>query len=65
MIKDRYFWLGIIANTIWIVLGLVCILAAVGILSELVTWWLFGIGLIAGGLMGVTAMFRSEAADLL
>jgi hypothetical protein len=59
MKKDFVFRLGIAANFIWIGLGLVCFLAAAGVVSELATWWLFGIGLVAGGVMGLISMLRS------
>jgi hypothetical protein len=58
--KNRVdFWLGIAANVIWIGLGGVCLLSVGGVISELATWWLFGIGLIAGGVMGLISLLRA------
>jgi hypothetical protein len=59
MKKDIDFWLGIAANSIWIGLGIVCFLGVGGAISELATWWLFGIGLVAGGVMGLISLLRS------
>jgi hypothetical protein len=53
------FWFGITSNIIWIGLGVICFLSAAGLVSELATWWLFGIGLIVGGFMGLISMFQS------
>ncbi len=54
------FWLGITSNFIWIGLGVICFLSAAGLVSELATWWLFGFGLIAGGVMGLVSILRSK-----
>ena len=53
MKKNKDFYLSIIANIIWILLGLLCILSALGLVGELLTWWLFGIGIIIGGSLGI------------
>ena len=60
MVKKGFdFWLGIAANIIWIGLGVVCFLGVGGVIPEVATWWLFGTGLIAGGVMGLVSLLRS------
>ena len=53
MKKSIDFYLSIIANIVWILLGFLCILSALGLVGELLTWWLFGIGIIIGGSLGI------------
>ena len=53
MNKGPDYWLSIICNIIWILLGLLCILSAMGMVGVLLTWWLFGIGLALGGILGI------------
>lgn len=53
MRKRIDFYLSIVANIVWILLGFLCILSALGLVDELLTWWLFGIGIIIGGSLGI------------
>ena len=61
MMKNLDFWFGIAANSIWIGLGVVCFLGVGGVIPEVTTWWLFGIGLIAGGVMGLISLLRTAS----
>ena len=66
MNKGIDFWLSMICNIVWILLGILCFLSALGLVGEILTWWLFGVGLVLGGSMGIiiTVMVynRSELA---
>jgi Na+-driven multidrug efflux pump len=57
------FWASIICNAVWILLGLLCILSALGLVGELLTWWLFGLGLILGGVLGILLTLRGARGE--
>ena len=53
MNKGIDFWLSMTCNMIWVLLGVLCFLSALGMVGALLTWWLFGIGLALGGILGI------------
>jgi len=59
MNKGVDFWVSIICNTIWVLLGLLCFFSALGLVGEILTWWLFGVGLVLGGCMGIFLTARA------
>jgi hypothetical protein len=60
MDKRFDFWAAVICNAIWILLGVLCFLSAMGWVGEVLTWWLFGIGLILGGCIGIYLTVRAD-----
>jgi hypothetical protein len=59
MKKGIDFWVSMISNTIWVFLGLLCFFSALGYVGEILTWWLFGVGLVLGGGMGIFLTARA------
>jgi hypothetical protein len=61
--KTLDLWLSVLCNAIWIALGIVCFLSALGMVGELLTWWLFGLGLVGGGILGILLTIRGTYTD--